>query len=203
VPEETADRFRLLFVCTGNICRSAAAERLARAGLIRRLGPGAPVDVSSAGTRGLVGEPMDPAALTALRAVGGDGDGFVARRLDARVTRDVDLVLTATREHRAAVVRIAPTLLRCTFTIREFDRLAGAVDPARLPRRANGVARMRAAVDDAASSRGMLGPTTPAADDVADPIGASPELHAAVVGQISAALERPLDLLAAAYSRPS
>ncbi|MFN2560552.1 MAG: low molecular weight phosphatase family protein, partial [Jatrophihabitans sp.] len=47
--------FAVLFVCTGNVCRSPLAERLMRA----RLAPGLPVAVSSAGTMGLSGYPID------------------------------------------------------------------------------------------------------------------------------------------------
>ena len=198
---DPADRFRLLFVCTGNICRSAVAERLARRGLLQRLGPDAPVDVASAGTEGLAGHPMDAEALRALQELGGDADGFLARRLSLQHTNDVDLVLTATRAHRAAVARLAPLLMRRTFTLREFDRLAAEVDITALPRRAGGIARMRAAVDEAAEVRGLTSPTTVELDDVVDPYRRSSEVHAATAAQIAAALERPLDLLAAAYSR--
>ncbi|GMA87571.1 hypothetical protein GCM10025868_28210 [Angustibacter aerolatus] len=55
---------RVLVVCTGNVCRSPLVERLLR----QRLGTDA-VDVSSAGTQALVGEPMtDPAAAEPGRA---------------------------------------------------------------------------------------------------------------------------------------
>ncbi len=43
--------FAVLFVCTGNVCRSPVAERL----FLARLAPGAPVTASSAGTGALEG----------------------------------------------------------------------------------------------------------------------------------------------------
>jgi protein-tyrosine phosphatase len=49
--------FRLLFVCTGNICRSAAAERFARQAFDELGGVGRRVGVRSAGTRAVVGRP--------------------------------------------------------------------------------------------------------------------------------------------------
>lgn len=198
------DLFRLLFVCTGNICRSAAAERLARAGLATRLGPAAAIEVTSAGTHGLVGEAMDADAAAALRALGGDPDGFVARRLDATSVAGVDLVLTATRAHRAAVVRQAPTLLRRTFTIREFARLAAAVDRAALPADAAGPERLRVAVEEAAALRGLLAPpASPDEDDVTDPYGGPSGLHETTLRTLVAALGPTIDLLADAYARES
>jgi protein-tyrosine phosphatase len=196
------ERFGILFVCTGNICRSAAAERLTRAGLTERLGPDMRVDVTSAGTHGVVGDPIDPDTVTALLAHGGDPAGFVARELAAEHLVSVDLVLTATRQHRSAVARLAPGLSRNLFTIREFDRLAAAVDPAALPRRASGVARMRAAVDEAFHLRGMvLPPARPSDDDIEDPYTRGAAMHAKAVQSMATALQRPLDLLAAAYTR--
>jgi protein-tyrosine phosphatase len=201
MPDDVDARFRLLFVCTGNICRSAAAERLARAGFASRMGPGAPVEVTSAGTYGLAGEPMDSETAAALRAVGGDPADFVARRLTAELAGGVDLVLALTRAHRGPVVSLVPVLMRRTFTLREFDRLSAQVDLGRLPRRASGVARMRAVVDEAASLRGMSAPPAPTDDDVADPYRAPPDVHQATVRQIAEALVRPLDALSAAYTR--
>mgnify|MGYP002738687724 CR=1 FL=1 len=52
--ESTISPYRILTVCTGNVCRSPAAERL----LEHTLNPS--VTVRSAGTRALVGEPIHP-----------------------------------------------------------------------------------------------------------------------------------------------
>jgi protein-tyrosine phosphatase len=86
-PADLAEPLRVLVVCTGNICRSPAVERLLAAGLGaayrgRDTGGLAPaIEVASAGTGGMVGWPMpdEMAALVASRGV--DPTGFEARQL--------------------------------------------------------------------------------------------------------------------------
>lgn len=111
---------RVLFVCTGNICRSPTAERLAYAYAHEG---GLDVTASSAGTHGLVGHPMDESAATVLHQLGGDSEGFVARRITPNITEEADLILTMTARHRDAVLAIAPRKLRRTFTLLEAASL--------------------------------------------------------------------------------
>ena len=70
-----ASAARVLTVCTGNICRSPFIERALQAELDRSWGPGV-VEVTSAGTGAMVGEPMNAPALKAPR-----GGGLLRRRL--------------------------------------------------------------------------------------------------------------------------
>jgi protein-tyrosine phosphatase len=170
--------FRVLHVCTGNICRSPMAERLTRAGLEQRLGPDARrFVVESAGTWGHSGSPMEPHALSVLAAAGVDGSDFRARELVAEHVVAADLVLGATREHRAAAVVLHPRAASRTFTLREFARLA-------------------------AGQRGLVPPERPSDDDLADPYQ-GPERGFAVCGElVTGSLQRPLDLIAALAAAP-
>ena len=193
--------FRVLYVCTGNICRSPLAERLARQELERRLGPEAGrIEVTSAGTHGLTGREMYAEAATVLTGAGGDPAGFVARLMEADHVTQADLVLTATREHRAAVVRLDHSASPRTFTIREFGRLAAEVDPSVLPL-ADPLARLRAAVEEAATHRGLVGPESPADDDVPDPYGGPARGYEEAGSLIGAATAATADLLAAAVTQ--
>jgi protein-tyrosine phosphatase len=70
--------FSILVVCIGNVCRSPAAERVLR----QRLGP--TVTAESAGTFGLVGEPISAPVAQLLAERGVNVDGFAARRLSPR-----------------------------------------------------------------------------------------------------------------------
>ena len=164
----TDDRFSILCVCTGNICRSPAAERLLAAALAPE------VEVASAGTHALVGQPISPPMDALVAAAGADPTGFAARRLTERVLQPVDLVLALTRAHRGDVVELWPKAVRRTFTLKELARLLQEVDPALLP--AAGVAeRFRAAVPLVAARRRQV----PEArlDDVVDPYRRPAEVY--------------------------
>jgi len=196
-----SEPFRILVVCTGNICRSPMAERLLRHELDALLGPLAQrVVVASAGTHGLEGEPMQEYAVRALGDLGAVADGFVARRLGAEHLRDVDVVMTATREHRAHVVLLEPRVVRRAFTLKELGRLCAAVDPAALPDH-DPAERGRALITAAAARRGTLPPPPPGGDDIADPYGLAAEHYSTASAEISAALAPFLDLLAGAARR--
>ena len=121
----TEPAFRILTVCTGNICRSPVVERL----LAAELGDG--VEVGSAGTRAMVGDPSDPGMVTHLNEAGRSADGFAARQLRPRHLREADLVLALTRAHRARIVEEVPAVLRRTFTLLEFARIVSSPE---LPR---------------------------------------------------------------------
>jgi protein-tyrosine phosphatase len=189
--------FELLFVCTGNICRSPMAERLAAAALATRLGAEASrVVVHSAGTWGHEGSPMEPFALETLARLGLDtapSAAFRARELTTEMVESADLVLAASREHRAAVATLVPRAAVRTFTFREFDRLSSGVDGSALP--ADVVERGRALVSAAAARRGLV-PVGPDGDDLADPYGAPARAFEQCAADIVSVLRAPLDLWA-------
>lgn len=160
--------FSVLVVCIGNVCRSPLAQHL----LAARLDP-ARFAVASAGTRGLVGEPMEATAHAELRRLGGDADGFVARRLTPDLAREADLVLTATRGVRGDVVAASPAALKRTFTLRELALLVTSAEVGAATSPADLVAR-------AASWRGSVAAGLDDELDVPDPIGRPADVHRAV-----------------------
>ncbi len=120
--------------------------------------------ISSAGVQAVVGSAMHPdsrAELEPWNLHGAHADGFVARQLRSAMIENSHLVLGATPRHRSAVVAQCPAALPITFGLREFARLAAAVDPAQLP--AHPVARAHALVDLARLQRGLV-PADPDAD---------------------------------------
>ncbi len=90
-------RFRICFVCTGNICRSPMAE-IFFTSLIRRAGLGNAMTVMSAGTGDWhVGEPADERTITALAGHGHDGRPHRAKQFDPEWFFALDLVVVFDR----------------------------------------------------------------------------------------------------------
>jgi protein-tyrosine phosphatase len=184
---------RLLFVCTGNICRSPLAERLASTWAEQSLGAGAAtVHIASAGTDALDGRSMDSRSAAALTKLGGDPIGFAARTIVPEMADGADLVLTMTRRQRRLVLAQAPRALRHTFTLPEAADLIRTADLrglADLPlhRRAGALAdRLNAG---RARRRGLE------SDDVFDPIGQSGSVHSQVAARIARKLRPLADIL--------
>ncbi|UCN14097.1 low molecular weight phosphatase family protein [Cellulomonas iranensis] len=169
-------------VCTGNICRSPAVERLLAARLA-----GTDVVIVSAGTHAVVGHPVSAPMVPLLTGAGADVDGFAARQLDAGLVARADLVLALTRGHRSAVVQLAPAAVRRTFTLLELARLLPHVDPAALrDAGATPGERLRALPALAAAARPAAGTGV---DDVEDPIGRGDAVYRASFASLAPAVD--------------
>ncbi|GAB7066162.1 hypothetical protein JCM12141A_04510 [Mycolicibacterium hodleri] len=176
VLDEGEIALHILFICTGNICRSPTAERLAVAYGVEH---GLPSFVaSSAGTHALRGLPIHPEAALALGSLGGDCSDFAARQINERIVADADLVLTMTRAHRDTVLEHAPHRLRRTFTLTEAAMIASRHDAESL--------------EDLASLRAQI--AVDESSDISDPIGHRPEFFGAVARQIAQLLPPILQL---------
>lgn len=180
--------FRILAVCTGNVCRSPMVERLLQAEFDNR-SPGS-FKVSSAGTHALVNHGMTSEIAELVTRHGGSDKSFVARQLTGRVLAGQDLILTLTRAHRTKVLEIAPGLLRRAFTIREFGRMVACVrlefhdqwstDPHE---------RWNQLIPLAASVRHKVLVNSLEDDDVVDPYRGDQAVHREMYGQLRPALE--------------
>jgi len=177
----------VLAVCTGNVCRSPFIERM----LTLAVPPG--LAVSSAGTAALVGEQMDPRAAALLRLYGGEPEGFVARQLTAEMVAEADLVLTATRAHRAEVVSLWPRAMSYAFTLGDLGDLTQGLPAA--ARTDVDVPLAREAARTLAGRRGLVPPRRPKEVDVIDPYGREDRVFAAMADQIVRALPPVVRLL--------
>ncbi|MCA2213279.1 arsenate-mycothiol transferase ArsC [Jidongwangia harbinensis] len=191
------ERFRILFVCHANLCRSPLAERLARRAFDDAFGPAAAasVAVSSAGTRAYPGSPMHPGSAEVLGECGIESGGFVTRTVDVGVLADADLVLTAAREQRAACVTLAPGAVRRTFTLRQFARLAVAVPaalPGTVPQRLHGL------VDGINAVRHTVPAVPGDEDDLPDPVNQPIEAFRVCAEDVWRSLSTVVGVIAAA-----
>jgi protein-tyrosine-phosphatase len=92
--------YNLLFVCSGNTCRSPMAEAIAR-GLLRERG-WAHVEVRSAGTGAVSGVAASPEAVDVAREHDLDLDTHASRPLTAELVKWADLVLAMAPSHMHA-----------------------------------------------------------------------------------------------------
>lgn len=189
---------RLLFICTGNKCRSPIAERLAAARAHELLGADdRRVTIESAGLQAPIGDPMDPRSAKALVALGGDPTGMRSRAFTPDMAAGANLVLTMTRRQRRIVLEAFPRGMRKTFTLVEAAELLGRADLdglAELPL-AQRAAELALSLDNARATR-----MSADADDILDPIDQRPAVHDEVAAVIAEAL-RPLTSVLFAGSR--
>ena len=92
--------FRILFVCTGNTCRSPMAAAALRSALGEE---GSRVRVESAGTGAWEGHGASPLAADVAARDGVDLRGHRSRRLTAPMVREADWVVVMERSHLAGV----------------------------------------------------------------------------------------------------
>lgn len=100
----------ILFVCTGNTCRSPMAEALCRQMIAERLGCGAReldqrgVVVLSAGVAAMLGGRASPEAVRVMQVAGIDLATHESQPVTDLLVKQADCILAMTRSHRAAIL---------------------------------------------------------------------------------------------------
>ena len=114
---------QVLFVCTGNICRSPMAEHLFR---LRAKEAGLDVETVSAGTWATDGTPATDEAQQVLVGAGVDGGGAVHRSqtLTKEMVERADAVVAMTSVHLREIESIAPGSKGKVFLMKELVELA-------------------------------------------------------------------------------
>jgi len=107
----------ILFVCTGNICRSPMAEGLFRHAVRGRTD----YKVVSAGVGAVDGQLASDHAVHALQEIGIDISRHRSRHLTAELVQQADYIFGMTHSHVDAITLLYPQAAEKTFLLREFD----------------------------------------------------------------------------------
>jgi protein-tyrosine phosphatase len=110
---------KILFVCSGNICRSPMAaeyfrKRAAWSGLSH-------VVVDSAGTLGIEGSPASPEAIAVMHEIDVDLSGHRSKGLSEGILRTTDLTVAMTRDHLDFLARSYPEGNDRRLLLRAFE----------------------------------------------------------------------------------
>jgi glycine hydroxymethyltransferase len=109
----------ILFVCTGNVCRSPMAE-----GLVRDLLKGRTdlqLQVMSAGLGALDGQPPSEFAVRVMAELGIDIAHYRSQSLRVPLVEQADFIFTMTRQQQDAIQTIYPVATEKIFVLREFE----------------------------------------------------------------------------------
>jgi len=192
--------FKIVFVCTGNICRSPMAEQM----LIQKAEKNKlPIKVFSAGVMAMTGDPMTPQSADAMTKRGFTPTKHISQDLTPKLLEEADLVLTATLDHRGEIARMLPKASKYSFTIDEFARLTSFLganpefqEEFKKNPKETREQYIRRATQEAVLLRGMV-PTNLDPKDVIDPYMESSKVYNDVAEHIDNSLEMIVDWLKA------
>ena len=108
---------KILFICTGNVCRSPMAD-----GLLKHMLRGRnDVQVASAGLGALDGSGATDAAIEVMAELGIDISSHVSQPLNSDLVRQADFIFTMTRQQQDTIHALYPSAAEKTFLVREFE----------------------------------------------------------------------------------
>ncbi|CAM2929386.1 low molecular weight protein arginine phosphatase [Paenibacillus sediminis] len=187
---------RILFVCTGNTCRSPMAEALLRKMALER---GLDIEVRSAGVAANSGSSISYHAAAVLRDHQIE-DKLTSTQVSSELIDWADLILPMTESHKQHLVRQYPKSMGKTYTLKEYveddeevlkdmkelDSLYAVLEMKR---------SLGQSLDDEERQKLIEIAQRMPSFDISDPYGGSREDYEVTAAEISAALHKLLDKL--------
>jgi protein-tyrosine phosphatase len=133
MPDRPGNASQVLFVCSGNTCRSPMAEGILKS--LLALSRADRIAVASAGTGAMEGEPVSAGALDVAAADGISLEAHRARRLTRDMVMEADLILALDRPHLATILALDASARERAHLLRGFAEALpagegrGVVDP--------------------------------------------------------------------------
>ncbi|WP_024832945.1 low molecular weight protein arginine phosphatase [Ruminiclostridium josui] len=116
----TTDSIKIIFVCTGNTCRSCMAEGLMKEAL-KDLKDSPRIIATSRGISAFDGDPASGHSVKAMKNLWDiDISSHKAKILTNTDAEQADLILTMTRQHRDIIKRLYPQKKDQVFTLKEY-----------------------------------------------------------------------------------
>ncbi len=155
---------RILFVCTGNTCRSPMAEGLCRS-FLGHFRLQQDVEVASAGLNAMAGGPASREAVAIMREKGIDLSGHETACLTAEKVRWANLILTMDEHQRERLLEKYPEAAGRAFVLKEY-----------------------VAVPEADAAPAAHGTRRPGRYDITDPFGQSTEVYRRCAMELASAV---------------
>ncbi len=107
----------VLFVCSGNSCRSPMAEAM----MHKMLANDTNVKVNSAGLFALEGMRANEHAIRTMEKEGVDLSKHRSRQLTRQMAQDADIIVVMTQDHKEAITHFAADVASKVFLLSEFE----------------------------------------------------------------------------------
>ena len=111
---------KIVFVCTGNTCRSPMAEGIFKHLISKKDNLKNKYDALSAGLYTCEGQRVNDYSIRALNNLGIDISNYTSLSFSRKIAQSAHLILTMTKSHRDSIIEVLPDAKKKVFTLKEY-----------------------------------------------------------------------------------